>query len=228
MADSDQAQPGVDELVAFVRLACHGLRNPLAIATGMLELLERLAGEQLDAEALDLVARSSKAVRRTADMVLSIQRHIHARHRELQVVPVDLGEVVSLVAEQLDPTELVVRIDGVLPTVAADRDMAEWVFHELLDNARAHADRDGPVTVVVDASAEQGRCLVAFTDDGGGITAARREEAFVEGERLGRSGGGLGVGLTIVRTVLDRHGGEVQLEDAPTGPGLRVVTTWPA
>ena len=226
VATAEPPQPDAEELVRFIRMACHGLRNPLAIATGMLELLERLAGDQLDAETLDLLGRSSVAVRRTADMVLIIQRHIGAQPRALQPVPVDLDEVVEWITEALDPAAIVVQVDGPLPTLVADRDMVEWVFHELFSNARDHVDRVGPVTVTVGAEEGDGRRLVTVTDDGGGIPAARREEAFGEGERLDRSGGGLGLGLSIVRTVLTRHGGEVWLDDAPGG-GLRAVTAWP-
>lgn len=227
VAAADPQQPDAEELVRFVRMACHGLRNPLAIATGMLDLLERLAGDQLDDESLDLLLRSSAAVHRTADMVLRIQRHVGARHRLLQPVPVDLAEVAAGIAETLDPDEIAVRIDRPLPTITADRDLAEWVVHELTDNAQRHADRDdGPVTVVVAGHEEDGRRVVTVTDDGAGIPSGRHEEAFGEGALFGRSGGGLGLGLSIVRTVLSRHGGEARLEDAPGG-GLRVVLAWP-
>lgn len=227
VATVDGPQPDAEELVRFIRMACHGLRNPLAIATGMLDMLERLAGDQLDDETLDLLTRSSVAVRRTADMVLSIQRHIGARHRPLQVVPVDLAEVVESITDGLDADAIVVRVDGALPTIVADRDMVEWVVHELLDNARKHADRDGPVTVAIDAQERAGAWVLTVTDDGVGIPADRREDAVAEGERLERSGGGLGLGLSIVARVMDRHGGDVRLGDAPGG-GLRVVLTWPA
>lgn len=227
VATADAPQPDAEELVRFIRMACHGLRNPLAIATGMLDMLERLAGDQLDDETLDLLTRSSVAVRRTADMVLSVQRHVGAQHRPLQTVPVDLAEVVEWITDGLDADAIVVRVDGALPTIVADRDMVEWVVHELLDNARKHADREGPVTVVVGAEERDGGWVVTVVDDGVGIPADRREDAFAEGERLGRSGGGLGLGLSIVQRVLDRHGGDVRLEDAPGG-GLRVVLTWPA
>lgn len=227
VAAADPQQPDAEELVRFVRMACHGLRNPLAIAIGMLDLLERLAGDQLDDESLDLLLRSSAAVHRTADMVLRIQRHVGAQHRPLQPVPVDLAEVAAGIAESLDPDELAVRIDRPLPTITADRDLAGWVVHELLENAQRHADRDdGPVTVVVAGHEEDGRRIITVTDDGAGIPSGRHEEAFGKGALLGRSGGGLGLGLSIVRTVLSRHGGEARLEDAPGG-GLRVVLAWP-
>lgn len=223
----DPQQPDAEELVRFIRMACHGLRNPLAIATGMLELLDRIAGDQLDDEARDLLERSSSAVRRTADMVLNIQRHVGAQHRPLQQVRVDLGEVVAWVSEAFDPSELVVQAPGAMPTLVADRDMIEWVFHELFENARRHRDRARPVTVVVEAVQDDDRCLVTVTDDGSGIPAGRHEEAFGEGAVLDRSGGGLGLGLPIVRLVLSRHGGDARLDDGPGG-GSRAVLSWPA
>lgn len=227
VAAHEPQQPDAEELVRFVRMVSHGLRNPLAVATGMLDLLEHLAGDQLDDEAHELLTRSAAAVHRTADMVLSVQRYVGAQHRPLQPGPVDLGEVARWVAEQLDPADATAQVTDALPTLVADRDMVEWVFHELVDNARRHGHPDRPVTVTVDAREDSGRWLVSVTDDGSGIPAERHEEAFGEGERLERSGGGLGLGLPIVRAVLTRHGGEAWLEAAPDG-GLRAVTAWPA
>lgn len=227
VADPHPQQPDAEELVRFVRMACHGLRNPLAIATGMLDLLEQLAGDQLDEEPRELLARSSVAVRRTADMVLSVQRYVGARHRPLQPEEVDVADAVEVVRASFDPAEVVVRVEGALPTLTADRDMVEWILHELLDNARLHADRTAPVTVVVAAEVVGDRSLVTVTDDGAGIPPERMEEAFGEGERLERSGRGLGLGLPIVRTVLTRHGGEAWLEAAPSGAGLKAVLAWP-
>lgn len=226
MAAQDSQQPDAEDLVRFVRMVSHGLRNPLAIATGMLDLLERLAGAQLDEESRELLTRSSAAVHRTADMVVSVQRYVGAQHRPLQTGPVDLGEVATWVAEQQDPSEVVVHVADGLPTLTADRDMVEWAFHELFDNARRHAGADGVVTVEVDAHEDGDRWLVSVCDDGTGIPVDRLEDAFGEGERLERSGGGLGLGLTTVRAVLARHGGEAWLEAAPDG-GLRAITAWP-
>lgn len=226
VADEEPAGVDAEDLVRFVRTVAHGLRNPLAIATGMLDLLEQLAGAQLDEQSRELLVRSSAAVHRTADMVLHAQRTVSARHRPLQPLPVEVGDVVARAVAQLDPAEVSVRVDGELPTLTADQDMVEWVVQELLDNARRHAREEGTTTVTVDARRDGDRWLLAVTDDGEGIPAEQHEDAFAEGERLGRAGGGLGLGLTMVRAVLARHGGDAWLEAAPAG-GLRAVTAWP-
>ncbi|MFP5321077.1 MAG: histidine kinase dimerization/phospho-acceptor domain-containing protein, partial [Acidimicrobiia bacterium] len=88
--------PDDDErLVRFARLIAHGMRNPLAIATGMLDLLDRQVGDDLDGELRDLLRRSSEAIRRAGDQLLMLQRYTAAAREELLVDELDLAEVVE-------------------------------------------------------------------------------------------------------------------------------------
>ena len=76
--------PTEDErLVRFARIVAHGMRNPLAIATGMLDLLDRQVGDAIDDELRDLLRRSSEAIRRAGDQLLQLQRYTAAARDEL-------------------------------------------------------------------------------------------------------------------------------------------------
>ncbi|HEU5084746.1 MAG TPA: HAMP domain-containing sensor histidine kinase [Acidimicrobiales bacterium] len=217
-----------EQLVQFARKVAHGLRNPLAIASGMLDLLDRQVGEQLEDEMRDLLERSSDALRRAGDLVLALQRYVSAIRAEDRKVAVELGPVVRRAADSSGLTGSGATVDiGPLPTVLGDRDALARVFHELLDNVLRHAGDDGPPHVVVAAEEADDRWRLTVTDDGAGIPADQREEAFAEGERLGRLGDGFGLGLAAVRAIVARNGGAAHLEDGPGGVGLRAVVEWP-
>lgn len=218
--------PTEDErLVRFARIVAHGMRNPLAIATGMLDLLDRQVGDGLDGELRDLLRRSSDAIRRAGDQLLQLQRYTGAARDELVLEEVDVAEAVATAAGGLDLAGATIVAEH-LPMLRADRRAVERALAELLDNALRHAADDGPPRIVVSADDVDDAWAIAVTDDGPGIAADRRAEAMTEGERLGRTGDGFGLGLPTARILLRRHGGTVQLEDAPGG-GLRVVLRWP-
>lgn len=225
------SDPADDELVRFARMVAHGLRNPLAIATGMLDLLDRQVGDQLDDEVRHLVERSSDALRRAGDLVLSLQQFTAASRAALAPRPVDLGAVVGdvaarVLAEPSTPPGTVIDVDDALPTVTADADAVARVFEALLDNATRHGASERPATVTVTATDDGPRWRIAVTDDGPGIPAEHHLDALAPGERLGRTGDGFGLGLALVRTLVHRHGGALELDEAPGG-GLRVTVSWP-
>lgn len=217
-----------EQLVQFARMVAHGLRNPLAIASGMLDLLDRQVGEQLEDEMRDLLERSSDALRRAGDLVLALQRYVSAVRAEDRKVAVELGPVVQRAADSSGLAGSGGTLElGPLPTLLGDRDALTRVFHELLDNAVRHAGDGSPPRVVVAAAEAGDRWRITVTDDGPGIPADRREDAFAEGERLGRLGDGFGLGLAAVRAIVERNDGSVRLEDGPGGVGLRAVVEWP-
>ena len=218
-----------DQLVRFARLVAHGLRNPLAIATGMLDLLDRQVGDQLDDEMRELVTRSSDALRRAGDLVLDLQRYTSATRRPLELEAVDLAERVAWAADEVGVAAIggAVVVDGPLPELHADGEAVGRVLVELFDNAVRWSAPDRPPTITVRAADAGDRWRITVTDDGPGIPAGQREAAFAEGERLGRTGDGFGLGLATVRVLVERHGGEAHLEDAAPPSGTTVALTWP-
>ena len=103
-------------------------------------------------------------------------------------------------------------------------------MRNLLDNAIRYTPRGGRVDVRV--SQWQGsppRAVLSVTDTGPGIPEAERGRVFDRFHRVpGTAAGGSGLGLALVRSVANRHEGQVALESGPGGTGLRVVVTLPA
>jgi two-component system, chemotaxis family, sensor kinase Cph1 len=224
---ADHPSDDADErLVRFARVVSHGMRNPLAIATGMLDLVHRQAGPQLDDDQRDLLRRSSEAMRRAADQLLQLQRFTRAFRDELRPDDVDLDDALAAASDGLDPDRVTVARPAPLPHLRADRGAVVQVLRELLDNAVRHATDDGPVTVTITATDGGDAWQLAVADDGPGIPADQRAAAMVEGERLGRTGDGFGLGLPTVRILVSRHGGDVRLDASDDG-GLLVELRWP-
>ena len=108
---------------------------------------------------------------------------------------------------------------------AIDADRLTLVLVNLIDNAVKHGRPGGGVFVSVDL-ADQRFVQVTVDDDGPGIAAADRERVFVLGERGATSAEGSGIGLALVRLMIERAGGRVELEESPLG-GARFVVTVP-
>ncbi|HEX5146200.1 MAG TPA: HAMP domain-containing sensor histidine kinase [Conexibacter sp.] len=213
----------------FVADASHELRTPL---TSVLANLELLAEQVQPGDARDAVAsalRSSQRMRRlVADLLLL------ARADAGRAVPhraVDVAQVLVEVAAELEP---LAERGGHRLTIAAHEqltvDGARDELHRLALNLVENALRHTPAGTHVHAALARDRDDVVLTveDDGPGIPEALRPrlfERFVRGS--GDSGGGSGLGLSIVRAVAVSHGGSVAIE-SPPGTGARFVVRLPA
>lgn len=146
-------------------------------------------------------------------ILLDLMRYEDVARRDAPVADVDLSDVVRLAAAEAD-----VPVDvGRLPEVRANEPLLHEAFVEILRNARQHGQPPVRVQGAVD---DEHDVVLTFDDEGGGVPPGRRDDALQLFQRL-NPGVGSGVGLAIVRRVVERHGGRVQLQEAPTG-GLRV------
>ena len=218
------------QLARFAGMVAHDLRSPLAVASGMLELLERRAGDQLDEPLHDLLDRSTRAIKRTTKLVTDLLDYARAKRPDDAREPVDLARAVRVAVEAsgaaTDGATVVVGED--LPTVIATEGAMVQVFQNLVANSLRYAHPDRPVAIRVDATRDGLDWRITVTDNGLGIPEDARERVFLEGERLDRGGDGLGLGLPAVRATVERYAGTVQAEAAPDGEGTTMVLTLPA
>ncbi|QGN49861.1 HAMP domain-containing protein [Micromonospora sp. WMMC415] len=224
----DRLRAGRDRQRAFVADAAHELRSPLTNIRTELEVAQRL-GDRTDwpAVSADLLADTERLGRLVDDLLLLARLDEAPPARATG--PVELGALLTEVAgRQLARPVEVVPPPEPLWTVG-DPDELRRVLTNLVDNAVRHAR-----TRVVLAAAPDGSAYhrVTVTDDGPGIPAADRERVFGRFTRLDpardRDAGGAGLGLAIVRELVRRAGGQVDLGDAEPPPGLRVRVLLPA
>jgi two-component system, OmpR family, sensor kinase len=212
----------------FVADASHELRTPLTSILANLELLEsELGGEQQEMAGSAL--RSSRRMRRLVGDLLLLARADSGR--ELPRVPVDLSAIAAEAAREAGVLSsehpLSLDLPGPVMVSGVDDDLHRLAGN-LIENALIHTPPGTPVTVSV--RREGADAVLEVADRGPGVPLSMRERVF---ERFARGGGDAapqgssGLGLAIVRAVVDAHNGRVALSDAEGG-GARFVITLPA
>jgi signal transduction histidine kinase len=211
----------------FVMTVSHELRTPLTAITGWVQILEtgRLTEEQAKA-AVETIARSASVQARLVDDLLDMSRIISGKLR-LDLREVDVAEVlheaVTIVQPAADARTL--RLDLVIDpgagVLVADPDRLQQIIWNLLSNAIKFTPPGGRVVLSLQRSDEA--IDIVVRDSGTGIAADFLPHVF-DRFRQGDAGaqrrhGGLGLGLAIVRHLVELHGGSVIAESAGEGKG---------
>jgi two-component system OmpR family sensor kinase len=209
----------------FVADASHELRTPLTSVLANLDILaETLEGDHR--EIADSALRSSQRMRRlVADLLLLARQDAK---RAASPEPVDLRRVAIDAAAELGPLADAheVRVDAEEAAVCGARDELHRLTLNLIENAIKHTPPG--TTITVRSGVEDEQAVLAVRDDGPGVPPELRDrifERFVRGE--GDRGGSSGLGLAIVRSVAESHGGTVTLEEAAPGQGASFVVRLP-
>jgi CheY-like chemotaxis protein/two-component sensor histidine kinase len=221
-----------DELLSVLS---HELRNPLAPIRSAVFLLDRAdPGSDGARRAREVIARQVGHLARLIDDLLDVSRIARGRI-ELRRSRVDLTELVRRAAD--DHRGVLgasgVELDVSLPTdaVAVDGDSTRLaqVLGSLLQNSAKFTGSGGRVTLSL--SVEDGSAKVRVTDTGAGIEPAlvgQVFEPFVQAERtLARTRGGLGLGLALVKGLVELHGGSVSARSDGPGAGAEFTVTLP-
>jgi signal transduction histidine kinase len=222
------------ELESFASVASHDLQAPLRRIEALSGLLraeiEAAAGEQAR-DYLERMEKEASRMRRMVDGLLELSR---AGTRPLQAEPVDLGALAHELADDLAAAlgirDAKVRIEPV-PAVRADPVMMRQLLQNLLLNALQHGKPGGPpdVRLYPEEADRPGWVRFALSDRGVGFDAGQAERIFGIFERLQGSerSGGTGIGLSICRRIVQRHGGSISAQ-GEIGRGARFTVTLPA
>ena len=218
-------------LEAFAAVAAHELVVPLVMTESYAAIVrERLDGDEHapSRRALDALARGAA---RTRLLIESLLHEARAAERPLLRKPVDLNRVVRDCALLVDPEVSARRANveiGDLPEVLGEEALLGSVFVNLMFNALKYSPRQGG-TIRIDATRELGRWLLTVESEGPTIPHEDRERIFepFHRARTERRERGAGLGLTICRRIVERHGGEIGVAPA-NGDGNRFFFTLPS
>jgi signal transduction histidine kinase/DNA-binding response OmpR family regulator len=218
----------------FLAMLGHELRNPLTPVRNAVEVM-RMVGPHntlLD-QARDMIDRQVTQMTRLIDELLDVSRlargKILLRHERVDVV-----QLVRRTAEDFRPSlekngiRLLVCVEEGPLIVRGDPTRLAQIVGNLLHNAGKFTRPGGEVEVSL-ARGQDGRAVLSIRDTGIGIEPSMRERVFDAFTQIdqGSDRGGLGLGLTLVKRLVELHGGEVGIESAGVGKGTKAWAVFP-
>src|ERR1041385_3928819 len=219
----------------FLAMLSHELRNPLAPIRTALHVLEMPQVSQERAQqAKEIINRQVNNLVRLVDDLLDASRIMYGRI-ELRKEPVDLRDIVKHAIETAQPTmdrqghHLNLTLPSEQVFIEADAVRMAQAISNLLMNSAKYTDRTGQIWI--EAAVEGDDAVIRVRDTGMGIDAELLPhifDLFTQGEHpLARSQGGLGIGLTLVKRIVELHEGNLTASSAGRGKGSEFVVCIP-
>jgi PAS domain S-box-containing protein len=219
----------------FLATLAHELRNPLAPISSGLHILRSASDRAQTSTVLEIMDRQVAQMVRLVDDLLDVAR-ITTGKVEVRREPLDLAEPINDAVETSQPIfaqngqRFVVNLPAQPVCVNADRTRLAQVFSNLLNNSAKYSEPGREISVTV---AQEGPdAVVRVRDQGIGIhpeMLPRVFEMFRQADRTGgRSRGGLGIGLSLVKRIVEMHGGTVTASSEGLGHGSEFVVRLPA
>jgi two-component system, OmpR family, sensor histidine kinase KdpD len=202
----------------------HDLRTPLAVITGATTTLLQKNVPLETSESHDLLQtiyeeseHLKHIIRNVLDMTRIETKAITVK-KEWESIEEITGAVLNRLSEELVNREVTVAIPPEIPLVPFDPLLIEQVLSNLIDNAIKYTPADTPISLT--AYIDGKSIVVELADRGAGIPAGEEERIFEKFVRGSSAGGGIGLGLTICRAIINAHGGRIWVENRPKGGAI--------
>lgn len=221
LAAAQQAQgQATEQLQAFTRAVSHDLKTPLNAVQGFAGLLNQRLKSGHAQEAQAYGEHIERAAQRMDAMINALTRLSQLGRQPLQRSTVNMQRLAQDTAELLQAGQPGLRCElriGALPAAQGDTDLVAQVWQNLLGNALKYSAKVAEPKVRVDSHRDERGTWYRITDNGAGFDMARAQALFVPFQRLHTAAQfeGTGVGLSLVRRIVDHHGGDVRLRSAP-------------
>ncbi|MEO0995971.1 MAG: ATP-binding protein [Pseudomonadota bacterium] len=229
-ARSDDLERSNKDLAQFAYVASHDLQEPLRMVTSYVQLLADEYGDKLDESGHEFVGYAVDGAQRMKHLITSLLEYSRVGTRGGEPEPVDVADALRAALKNLE-----VSIEsagatinpGQLPEVHADPTQLVQLLQNLIGNAIKFAG-DAPPVVDIDVEADDETYHFRVSDNGIGFDPQYSQRIFTIFQRLnGREDfPGTGIGLTVCKKIVERHGGEIWAESEP-GKGTTIHFTLP-
>ncbi len=206
------------DLERFAYVCSHDLQEPLRMVASYVELLKRQYKDKLGADANEFIEFASEGAQRMSKMIKDLLEYSRVNTRPRVLEPTDAEAVLKRAIKNLEFVIEEVRGEVThepLPRVTVDGTQLLQVFQNLISNAiKFHKDNEDP-RIHVTAESQGGKCIFRVRDNGLGIEKQYFDRIFVPFQRLHANRAkypGTGIGLAIVKRVVERYGGEAWVE----------------
>ncbi|HET9905582.1 MAG TPA: ATP-binding protein [Anaerolineales bacterium] len=219
------------ELERFTYTVSHDLRNPLVTIKGFLGMLEK----DLEEGRKDRIASDFRRIGNAADKMDELLSDLLELSRIGRVLnppeEVDLGrltrEAVELLDARIRSKNVTVNISPELPIVFGDRIRLREVIENLIDNAVKYTDDHHEPVIEIGASKQKDNHMIFVRDNGIGIEAPHLKKIFGLFEKLNQHSEGTGIGLALIKRIIETHGGKIWAESDGLGKGTTFYFTIP-
>ena len=208
----------------FASDASHELRTPTAVIVAQCSYLDKYADSTEDyKEGVEVIKRQADRMSVMIDRLLDITR-LDFGTKKLEKTDTDLSELLQTLCEEQDNGERGISLStDIAQDIHADIDpyLFSRVINNLLENARRYGKENGHIRASL--KKEKNRILLSVEDDGIGIASEEQEKIwrrFYQVDPSRESGSGLGLGLYMVKQIVELHGGSINVESEP-GKGSR-------
>jgi two-component system sensor histidine kinase KdpD len=229
--DKEEKEKSIKLYNTLLNSLSHELRTPISAIIGSVDILkehkEKLSTEN-QIELLNQISIASLKLNTHVENLLNMSR-LETGMLKLNLDWCDTNELIQSVIENLDilyTQHIVFEPNDSLPFFKLDRGLMEQVIFNLLANAIAYTPEDSEIKIEIERQEEN--CKLVVSDNGKGIPPAELNHLFDKFYRAeGANAGGLGIGLSIVRGIIDAHGGTILVENNLQG-GLCFIILFPA
>lgn len=228
---NDKLSAANKEMEAFSYSVSHDLRVPLRAVDGFSRILMEDYGDRFDedgARVINIIRENTVRMGILIDDILSFSRVSRA---EMVMSEIDTSAIVRAVLRAIEPSvkERKLTFDvGSLPHILGDANTLQRVWSNLIENAVKYSSKKEEARIEIGSRAGQGETIFYVKDNGAGFDMAQADRLFGVFQRLhGSEFGGTGIGLAIVKRIIDRHGGRIWAEGR-VGEGATFYFSLPA
>jgi PAS domain S-box-containing protein len=229
---AEQLERSNMDLERFAYAASHDLQEPLLTMKLAATAVVASAGERLDDDERALLAQVDEGAARLSAQVRGLMDSARVALDSVQAEPVPLETAVQDALDALragaDAAGAQIEVRRPLPSATVPRPVVSLVMQNLIANAIKYRRPDVPPRIVVAGTRADGKVEVSVSDNGIGLAETDSERIFRVFARAQTSVPGTGMGLAIVRRMLERHGGTIAAESPGPGRGSRFIVRLPA